>query len=75
MSTELVDIHYVTNRLSISRQTVYRMRKSGEMPRPVPLKRSMLRWLKAEIDAWICADCPCYKVWCLQWEELCNANV
>jgi len=51
MEKELVTVDYLIDALNLSRQTIYRMRKTRQMPEQVILPRRALRWFKDEVDA------------------------
>jgi len=53
----LVSAKHLCNQLNCSIRTIWRLRDSGEMPRPVQLG-SMIRWKADEINAWISQGCP-----------------
>lgn len=48
--------------LKVAVRTVWRLRSSGKLPRPVSIGSS-IRWRKNEIVAWIDAGCPSLSVW------------
>ncbi|MHB1035740.1 MAG: helix-turn-helix transcriptional regulator [Pirellulales bacterium] len=54
---KLLDVQAVANLLGCSPRTVYRFADCGRMPRPVKLG-ALIRWSKADLDAWIAAGCP-----------------
>ena len=54
---ELLDVRGVATLLDCSTRHVYRLADAGRMPRPVKLG-SLVRWRRAELDAWINAGCP-----------------
>jgi predicted DNA-binding transcriptional regulator AlpA len=39
--------------LRVSRRTVFRMRQRGELPAPVEVTRSIVRWRMAEVRAYL----------------------
>ncbi|NOT01455.1 MAG: helix-turn-helix domain-containing protein [Phycisphaerales bacterium] len=45
----LVPVETVAELLGVSTRTVWRMRDSGELPRPIRVSRSLLRWRLSEI--------------------------
>ena len=54
----LLDVRAVSELLgSCSTRHVYRLADAGRMPRPVKLG-SLVRWRRAELEAWINAGCP-----------------
>ena len=53
----LLDVGDVAAMLNVSTRTVRRMADSSVMPRPVRLS-SLIRWRRADIDAWLAAGCP-----------------
>ena len=48
--------------LGVSLRHIRRMDASGKLPRPVRLGHSV-RWLAAEIEAWLVAGAPGRKTW------------
>jgi len=58
VAAELLDVRAVAMLLGgCSTRHVYRLADAGRMPRPVRLG-NLIRWRKAELDAWISAGCP-----------------
>jgi excisionase family DNA binding protein len=53
----LLDVRQVAALLNCSPRTCYRFADGGLMPQPHKLG-ALVRWSKAEIDAWIAAGCP-----------------
>jgi predicted DNA-binding transcriptional regulator AlpA len=43
--------------LRISERTVWRMRDSGRLPKPLQF-RHVLRWPRAVVDDWLARGCP-----------------
>ena len=39
--------------VSLSRMSVYKLRKSGDFPEPVTLGKGAMRWRESELMAWI----------------------
>jgi len=54
---ELLNVRGVAALLDCSTRHVYRLADGGRIPRPVKLG-SLVRWRRAELDAWIKAGCP-----------------
>jgi excisionase family DNA binding protein len=54
---ELVDVNAVAELLGCSATSVRRMSEAGAMPAPVRL-RTLVRWRRAELTAWLAAGCP-----------------
>ncbi len=55
---ELLDVRTVAALLGgCSIRHVYRLADAGRMPRPIKLG-SLVRWRRAELEAWIKAGCP-----------------
>ena len=55
---ELLDIKSVALLLGgCSKRHIYRLTDAGRMPRPIKLG-SLVRWRRAELEAWINAGCP-----------------
>ncbi len=68
-NTLLLSASTLAKRLDISVRTLWRLRSSGKLPRPVHLGGS-LRWRAREIDAWIKSGCPEVDAWEAQRREL-----
>ncbi|EKN01081.1 MULTISPECIES: AlpA family transcriptional regulator [unclassified Acidocella] len=49
----LLDVHQVREKVCLGVSTIYRMVNDGTFPKPVPLAPRTVRWVSAEIDAWI----------------------
>ena len=58
----LLSAQNLAKRLAISVRTLWRLRTSGKMPKPVKLGGTV-RWRAEEIDAWVQAGCPNANVW------------
>lgn len=58
----LIGADSLARRLDISVRTLWRLRSSGRLPRPVKLGGS-IRWRAAEISAWVAAGCPLAAEW------------
>ena len=56
-STGTYDVGDVSDLLKSSTRHVRRLADSGALPRPVHIGR-LVRWRKAEVDAWLAAGCP-----------------
>ena len=58
VSAELLDVKAVAAMLGgCSTRHVFRLADAGRMPQPVKLG-SLVRWRRAELEAWIGAGCP-----------------
>jgi len=58
VNAELLDVRAVALLLgACSTRHVYRLADAGPMPRPIRL-RTLVRWSRAELEAWIAAGCP-----------------
>ena len=53
----LLSAQILGKRLGVSVRTLWRLRSSGKLPRPVRLGGAV-RWRSADIDAWVAAGCP-----------------
>lgn len=56
-SVELLDVRAVAEMLDCSARHVYRLADAGRLPRPIKLG-ALVRWRRAELEAWIDAGCP-----------------
>lgn len=54
---QLLSMKMLAKYLSLSTQTVKRLRRDGKLPEPVRVGGS-LRWRDEEITDWIAAGCP-----------------
>ncbi len=57
VEVELVNARELAKILSVSERTLYRLKSTGELPRPVVLGGSV-RWRLSEIRQWIAKGCP-----------------
>ncbi|MEK6798932.1 MAG: helix-turn-helix domain-containing protein [Planctomycetota bacterium] len=58
VSAELLNVRAVAALLGdCSTRHVYRLADAGQMPRSIKLG-SLVRWRRAELEAWIRAGCP-----------------
>jgi predicted DNA-binding transcriptional regulator AlpA len=48
--------------LSLSKRQIFRLNSCGKIPKPVRIGGSV-RWISAEISAWIMASCPDRDTW------------
>ncbi|MHB1424532.1 MAG: helix-turn-helix transcriptional regulator [Gemmataceae bacterium] len=53
----LLDVKAVAQLLNCSKRHIFRLSKAGKMPPPVPVGH-LVRWRRAEIEAWLEAGCP-----------------
>jgi predicted DNA-binding transcriptional regulator AlpA len=58
----LVSAQTLAARLAVSVRTLWRLRASGKVPRPIKLGGNV-RWRTEEIDDWVHAGCPNATVW------------
>lgn len=56
-SPKVYTVKDVARLLKFDRDKIYDLNKRGEMPKPLPLGRS-LRWNGGEIDRWVDKGCP-----------------
>jgi prophage regulatory protein len=52
-SLEIERLASVKLRTGLSQTTIWRLRRSGEFPKPKKLGRSAIGWLRQDIDAWL----------------------
>ena len=58
-AAQLLDVRSVAALLGCSTRHVYRLADAGRMPPPVRLG-ALIRWRRADLDAWIAGGCkPC----------------
>ena len=48
--------------LSLSKRQIFRLNSCGKIPAPIKIGGSV-RWISAEISAWIMASCPDRETW------------
>jgi excisionase family DNA binding protein len=53
----LMDVRGVAALLGCSPRHVFRLADAGQMPPPVRVGR-LVRWRRADLDAWLSAGCP-----------------
>jgi len=53
----LLSAETLAEQLELSVRTVWRLRSSGKLPKPIKVGGSV-RWRSEEIDNWIAAGCP-----------------
>ena len=54
---ELITAVQLADLLSISERTLYRLKSTGQLPKPISLGGSV-RWRLAEVRSWIAQGCP-----------------
>ena len=57
MTCELITANQLADLLNISERTLYRLKSTGVIPKPISLGGSV-RWRLAEIRTWIEQGCP-----------------
>lgn len=50
---QMLNLVEVTERLKITRTTVYRWMESGKFPKPIKLSETTNRWLLSDVEKWI----------------------
>ncbi|MBL1321302.1 MAG: AlpA family transcriptional regulator [Methylophaga sp.] len=53
MSEQILKLLEVTNTVSLSGSSVYRLVQDGKFPPPIKLSERSSGWLKSEIDQWL----------------------
>jgi prophage regulatory protein len=53
MSAIFIRSKQLTEMLSISRTTLWRMTRNGDIPHPINLSSSVVGWRRADIDSWL----------------------
>ena len=51
--TQLIKLHAVMAKTSISRSHIYALIEKGEFPKQVPLSERSVAWLETEVNDWI----------------------
>lgn len=54
-SSTLLRRNIVEKRTGLARSTIYSMMDQGNFPRPIRISKRAVRWLEADIDAFIAA--------------------
>ena len=54
---KLLNAEAVSEKLSLSKRTIFRLDSSGKIPAPVRINGSV-RWRESDIENWISMDCP-----------------
>lgn len=49
----IIRLSVVIETTGLARSTIYKLIKSGEFPRPVPLVGRSVGWLESEVQEWI----------------------
>ena len=53
MSKRLLPRREVELRIGLSRASIYRLMRRGEIPEPIKVGPRAVRWLESEIDSWL----------------------
>ena len=53
MTEQLLGMKQVRERVSLSRQEIYRRVKAGTFPKQIPLGPGRVAWIGSEVDEWI----------------------
>ena len=61
-SIQLLNAKQFAAKLGLSKRSIHRMNSCHVIPKPLRIAGS-IRWIEAEIDAWILAGCPDRKTW------------
>lgn len=61
-SCECDDAKTLGQKLKLSKRTIFRLNSCAKIPKPVRIGGSV-RWISAEISAWIMASCPDRDTW------------
>jgi len=59
----LVGAEMLAELLQVSKRTLFRLRSSGSLPKPIQLGRGTLRWSVQEVKDWVAAGCPKLNEW------------
>jgi prophage regulatory protein len=51
--TRMLPLSQVIERTGLKKTTIYALQKTGEFPHSVPLTANSVRWIEAEIEAWL----------------------
>lgn len=50
---ELLTLREVMRKTKMSRSTIYALKAAGKFPQPIRVSSHAVRWIAAEVDAWI----------------------
>jgi prophage regulatory protein len=53
MTQQIYKVSELSEQLSLSIPTIYRMSAVGEFPKPIKLGKRSSGWLKSEVDQWL----------------------
>ena len=53
ITDKIIRISLLTERLSLSKSTIYRLISQGDFPRPIPLGSRSVGWLESSINEWL----------------------
>ena len=59
----LLNVDQAAAVLGVSRGTFFRLGSCGRIPLPIRLAPRVVRWRKAELEAWVAAGCPPRQKW------------
>ncbi len=54
-SARFLRLREVCGRVSLGRDSIYRLARAGQFPKPIKLSDRASAWLESEIDGWIAA--------------------
>lgn len=58
LDSKLIDAAEFARLLSVSKPTVWRLRKAGKLPTSIALTSQCIRWRREIVLEWINAGCP-----------------
>ncbi|ATQ55339.1 helix-turn-helix transcriptional regulator [Paracoccus yeei] len=53
MSNTMLRLPQVTEKIGLSRSTIYKMMDAGEFPKPIKLTRKAVAWPESAITEWL----------------------
>ena len=56
--SKTLNVSELAAELGVSRMTIYRMAKAGELPSPLQTGRRLTKYLKSGIELWMLEGCP-----------------
>jgi len=59
----LLDATQASKLLGVSRATFWTYHSAGKVPLPIRLSPRVVKWRRAELEAWVQAGCPRRAMW------------
>ena len=59
LAEKLLDAQAISEKLSLSKRAIFRMRSAGLICSPIKVGAGAIRWRLSDIEQWISWGCPC----------------